>query len=313
MTKVFKPMLAASMDPDEGQTIATLRYPLLATPKIDGIRCLIVDGKALSRKMLPIPNRFIRSVLDNPAFNGLDGELLVGKSEPGATFAQCTDGIMREGGEPNFTYYVFDVWDRPTMPYNKRIEEYHGPRFPRHPRIQNLMAWKVPRAAGEPFNDEGGSLEFYLAEWLRKGHEGVMVRKPDGPYKNGRATWNEGYLTKVKPFADAEATIVGFEEQMHNGNEAQQDAFGRTKRSSAKANLTAKGTLGALVCKSEKFSEEFNIGTGFDDRLKREIWDNQGDWLHAIVKFKYQAIGSTSEKPRIPVFLGKRDARDLST
>src|SRR5690554_4631311 len=107
----FKPMLAASCD-----NLDALKYPLLATPKIDGIRCLIIDGVAMSRSLKPIPNRFIQSVIGKPEFNGLDGELLVGDS-----FQAATSGIMSGDGEPDFRYYVFDQWDAGTG-YTDRVE-----------------------------------------------------------------------------------------------------------------------------------------------------------------------------------------------
>ena len=65
-------MLAASCD-----DIDQLRYPLLATQKIDGIRCLIIDGVAMSRSLKPIPNRYIQSIIGKREYNGLDGELVV--------------------------------------------------------------------------------------------------------------------------------------------------------------------------------------------------------------------------------------------
>ena len=285
------------MDADKGETLSTLRYPLLATPKIDGIRCLIIDGVAMSRTMKPIPNRFIQSVIGRADFNGLDGELLVG-----STFQAATSGIMSEDGEPDFTFYVFDILPSyaPGITYTQRLRNLDS--GPNHPRLKFLLPIKV---------SDRTELDAYLAEQLALGHEGVMVRDPNGPYKCGRATFREGYLTKVKPFEDAEAMIVGFEEQMHNGNEATKDAFGRTERSSHKANLTGKGTLGALVCKNDKLwpGQTFNIGTGFDDAMRQRVWDYRAAFLGQYAKFKYQKIG-TVDKPRIPVFLGFRDSRD---
>jgi len=296
--KTFKPMLASSMDADEGQTIDTLTYPLLASPKIDGIRCLIIDGVAMSRTMKPIPNRFIQSVIgNNPEFNGLDGELLVG-----ATFQAATSGIMSEDGEPDFTYYAFDVWDRQEN-YSWRMINMILRFEAEHPRIKLLNPLRMETST---------ELRAYLVQQLGLGHEGVMVRSPDGPYKNGRATWKEGYLIKLKPFEDAEATVIGFEEAMHNGNEATKDAFGRTERSSHKANLTGKNTLGALVCKNDELwpGQTFNIGTGFTEDQRRSWWHLPGLLIGKTAKFRYQKIG-TQDKPRIPSFLGFRDPIDL--
>src|SRR5713101_3979205 len=69
---VTRPMLCAKLD-DPSQ----LRFPALATPKIDGIRCLKIDGAAVSRSFKPIRNRHIRwKFLALP--DGIDGELVAG-------------------------------------------------------------------------------------------------------------------------------------------------------------------------------------------------------------------------------------------
>ena len=54
MTRVIKPLLATKAQYDK------IRYPVLATPKLDGIRCLMVKGTAMSRSMKPIPNTFVQ-------------------------------------------------------------------------------------------------------------------------------------------------------------------------------------------------------------------------------------------------------------
>ena len=296
-TVKFKPMLAASCD-----DIDQLKYPLLATPKIDGIRCVIIDGVAMSRSLKPIPNRYIQSILGKPEYDGLDGELLVGN-----TFQQATSGIMSEDGEPDFTYHVFDLWDRAGATYYDRDEDLRlHVAVLASPRVVALQTVAITSRE---------ELDTYSAEQLALGHEGIMVRSPSSPYKQGRATFKEGYLTKIKPFEDAEATVISWEERMHNGNEAKTNALGRTERSSHKENLIPMGTLGALVCMNGKLwpNVSFNIGTGFDDATRDKLWGQaqRGELAGRIVKFKYQKIG-TVDKPRIPVFLGFRNAEDMS-
>lgn len=306
--KPFKPMLAAPMDEECHQCIETLDYPVLASPKIDGIRCLIINGVATTRSLkAPIPNLFIQSVLNNPALNGLDGELLVGVPTNGATFSQCTDGIMREEGQPDFTFFVFDDFTHPNNGYDFRmigIKPSVRQAAIDTGRVRFLWPTRISDAR---------DLRAYTEQQLALGYEGVMVRKPDGPYKYGRSTFKEGYLVKVKPFEDAEAEVIGFEEAMHNTNVAETNALGRTERSSCKAGLVPKGHLGALVCQNEKLwpGVTFNIGTGFTQADREHIWANRAQILGSLVKFKYQKIG-TQDKPRIPSFLGFRDARDLS-
>lgn len=290
----FKPLLA-----ETAENIDALLYPVYASPKFDGIRCIIRDGVAVSRSLKPIPNRFIQSVLARHDLNGLDGELMVNGS-----FQDVTSGIMSVDGEPDFTFWVFDDCTNPDEPFHRRDNRAH----------QRIVVAKNPRIryVAQSFLSNRSDLDDFFRHSLSKGYEGTMIRSINGRYKFGRSTLREGILLKLKPFADAEATVIGFEERMHNANEATTNALGRTERSSHKENLVPMGTLGALIVKNEKLwpGRTFNIGTGFTDALRQEIWDHQASCLGGRCKFKYQAIG-TKDVPRIPVFLGWRDSRDL--
>ena len=135
------------------------------------------------------------------------------------------------------------------------------------------------------------------------------MRDPNGLYKQGRSTLKQGWLLKVKRFLDAEAVVVGLVEKMHNNNEATLDERGYTKRSSHKENKVLANTLGALTVYSGEFGE-FDIGTGLDDNLRQLIWNNKGDYVGKLVKFKYFPIG-IKDKPRLPVFLGFRHEDDI--
>jgi DNA ligase-1 len=69
--------------------------------------------------------------------------------------------------------------------------------------------------------------------------------------------------------------------------------------------------LGALVVEYESMT--FKIGTGFDDKLRKEVWENRDKYLGKLVKFKYQEIG-VKDLPRFPSyleFIGYRDEDDL--
>lgn len=288
----MKPMLAAQCEDP-----SALRFPLYATPKIDGIRCLILDGEATARSLKPIPNEFIRAKLQG--LGPFDGELLVGES-----FQSVTSGVMSEDGEPDFRYYVFDyVSDEP---YLSRIAKLEAASASVPAEIAARLVFLLPVKI-----NTHAELDEYTAKCLADGHEGVMVRSGSGPYKQGRSTFKEGFLVKIKPFEDAEATVIGFDEQMHNGNEAVTNELGRAKRSSHKANLTPKGTLGALVVEHPEFGQ-FKIGTGFDDALRLDVWQNRSAFLGKLVTFSFQRIGM-KDKPRIPVFKSFRSSVDMDS
>jgi DNA ligase-1 len=278
--------------------VRKLTYPVLATPKLDGIRCLVVEGRAVSRKFKPIPNTHIRKKIQALGIEGLDGEIMI----EGRNFNELSGDVRREDGTPNFTYAVFD-----------HVNDFAGLKEPYAHRMVRLTRMDLPEWCQKIIPQQFGepeALSDYEKECLEQGFEGVMIRSPNGPYKCGRSTENEGYLLKLKRFEDEEATVVDYEEEMENQNVATKDAFGRTERSSHKENLVGKGTLGKLVCKSTYWPQEFGIGTGFDAALRSKLWANRPSLIGKIVKFKYQpTVGA--DRPRFPVFLGFRDEWDM--
>ncbi|MBT9170262.1 MAG: hypothetical protein DDT18_00601 [Actinobacteria bacterium] len=283
----MKPMLAAQVDFNK------LTYPLWASPKIDGIRCLILAGKAQTRNLKPIPNLFIRLLLEKyrATLDRSDGELVAG------SFNSTSSSIMSVDGQPEFKYIIFD----------RVASGSYKTRFLQEFRLLPPFAEYIETTL---VNSEAELLE-YEALCLRGGYEGVMLRRADGLdiYKYGRSTVNEAYLLKLKRFTDAEAVVVDFEEQLHNANIQERDELGYSKRSSAKDGMLPMNTLGALVVKSATFGR-FNLGTGFSREQRKEIWDNRDMYVGKLAKFKYQEIG-TDSKPRFPVFLGFRSIDDL--
>lgn len=291
----FKPMLAATLEDPE-----RLRYPVIVSPKIDGIRCVVRDGQALARSLKPIPNAFTRSrISQNIHADGMDGELLVGSS-----FQACTSAIMSIKGAPSFQFWVFDYLGNgctERTPYHERL--WHLERAVERASDAAIQAVPTKTILGPR------DLLEYEAEILGMGFEGVMVRAPAGPYKFGRSTLKEGHLLKLKRFVDFEARVVGFEEQKRNTNEATTNELGRTKRSSAKAGKVGKGTLGTLVLARLSDGVVFGCGTGFDDATRAHIWAHQNEHLGRVAKVKCQPYGE-KDAPRLPVFLGWRDEAD---
>jgi len=165
------------------------------------------------------------------------------------------------------------------------------------------------RLAQNLMHNEDEMLE-YEASSVAEGYEGIILRSPNAPYKFGRSTVNEGYLLKVKRFEDSEAEIIGFEEEMFNGNEAQTNELGRTKRSTAQAGLVGKDTLGAFLVRDIHTGVEFSIGTGLTALQRGTFWARQDEYLGQLIKYKYFPVG-VKDKPSHPVFLGLRDRRDL--
>ena len=98
----------------------------------------------------------------------------------------------------------------------------------------------------------------------------------------------------MKRFYDADCRVVGF----YNGRK--------------KTRL--ENTLGGLIVVG--FTEdgtrvECNVGSGFSDELRNEIWNNQKNWLGRTVVIKYQEVSKSKSKEvaslRFPTFERDRD------
>lgn len=301
----FKPMLAATHT-----KAALLRFPLYASPKIDGVRCVIFDGVAYSRTLKPIPNPFVQewANANGPDFlNYMDGELVVGPATAPNVMQATTSGVMRKKGEPDFSFHAFDFVRIVGLSYASRLKDLDGrylsvDPFADGPRRVNLVPHRLIHSHDE--------LNRYERECLALGYEGIMLRDPEGGYKFGRSTEREGGLVKVKRFSDAEAEVIGFEEEMHNGNEATTDALGRTERSTQASGLIGKGRLGALRVQGIPHPFKFNIGTGFTAAQRADLWDRREELLGALVTYKYFDHG-IKEAPRHPVFKAFRAKEDV--
>lgn len=294
---LVRPMLAS---PTKKQDLEKLQWPLLASPKIDGIRAVMVGGKLLSRKLLQIPNLHTQSLFQRASLEGLDGELAVGNPFDKNLMQQTLSGVMSRDGEPDVTWHIFDKWDDDDVYFRRAMLAKACAGIPEYPRVK----W-VPQTLIKSFAD----LEAYEQAVLDQGYEGVMLRHPHSPYKQGRSTLREGYLLKVKRFEDSEAVVIGFKEQMRNDNEATTDARGYTKRSTHADGKVASGILGALSVRDIVTGVEFDVGTGFTLEQRQNLWEARKYLIGKLVKYKHFPVGVV-DLPRFPTFIGFRDKRD---
>jgi DNA ligase-1 len=292
----MKPMLL----PRETPNLDTLQYPVHVTPKLDGIRCLIKNGVALSRTLKPIPNKSIQEWANKHhlELEGMDGELIVGSPTSSTVYRDTNSFVMSIDKVGEFFFYHLDWWNDMDEPY--------------FVRYQDVMVDTVPSNYRKVLSYNAHSKEKLLEleeHCLEKGYEGIVIRNPHGLYKYGRCTIKEANAFKLKRFEDDEAVIIGWEEEQHNGNNAETNELGRTKRSTKQSGLSGKETLGAFICKTRD-GVEFKIGSGFDAGDRQKFWENKSDLLGYIVKYKHFPIG-VKDKPRHPIFLGFRNAMDM--
>ena len=301
-------MLASPVD------LEKLRFPVIVSPKLDGIRALITPEGPKTRMLKDIPNEFIRKALSDPSLTGFDGEILTytekidpdsptGITEKVDDFNTIQGNVMRHDGQPRFKFVVFDDFTNDQEPYWKRFMLKQASEI-RHDFVRLLPSFTA---------EDSEELHKYEERFVSQGYEGMMIRDPRGKYKFGRATSNSQELLKMKRFFDSEATVVGFSERMSNYNAAVRNEVGNLKRSKAREGLVGSNMLGTLTVRiwikpsktAPYVHREFEIGTGFTDSQRHQLWRERRSLIGKTVTFKYQEI-SKYGVPRFPVFLGFR-------
>lgn len=318
MTTMYpgQPMLAAT-----APSFDKLKYPVCATGKVDGVRGMCRLGKLYSRTLKQFPNPHVNQMFADMVEAGLDldgveGELITdtdGVLDPGAQdhLASRTSGVlMRQYGEPKLRWYLFDVQPTPDngIPMDATFRE----RFMHLRRLEEsglLPDWcEVVQFAIARSPEQLAVIEMrYAAMHL----EGMVLRRPDLPYKFGRATANEGGFSRVVGWTSCEARIVGGLEAVENTNERVTLDTGRKERKTSVAGRKALGRLGAWQLETLDGSEiRFGCGTGFTHEQGREFWENLPSYIGKIVRVRSKA-GGVKTAPRQPVFDGFRDEIDM--
>lgn len=282
--------------------LSKVTFPKLASPKIDGFRCIVSDIARTSR-MGRFRNEHLHETFSGllPKNVTLDGEIVVGKRRGEGVLNRTSSGVTSGAGKPDFTLWVFDAPRKGAGKLNRlKIAKLHVKELS-HKRVKYLKHVLIENLE---------ELEAYIAHCLSKGFEGIMLSDPDGPYKEGKSTLREQWLLKVKPFEDAEARISGYFEEMENTNESKKDATGKSKRSSHKAGKRAKGTLGGFIGEDLTTGQEVRVGGGFTKEQRQEWWAIRDSFIGQLMTYKKQVVGEKN-KPRHPVFKAIRPVEDM--
>ena len=171
----MRPTLAGKFDE------AKLRLPCYASPKLDGIRALPTPGGVMSRSWKKLPNLATQANFTRPEIFGYDGELIVGDPRDKDCYRKTSSAIMSADGEPDATLFVFDK-----VTTGGWID-----------RFTQLTGWDHVIVLEHRLITTMEELFCYEEACVKEGFEGVMLRAPMGPYKEGRSTTKEGILLKT--------------------------------------------------------------------------------------------------------------------
>jgi DNA ligase-1 len=234
----------------------------LVSEKLDGVRA-IWDGQSLrfrSGKTINAPRWFLDGLPKTP----LDGELWLGRG----SFERLSGIVRKEVPDDaewrQVRYMIFELPGAPGT-FAQRAEQIS------ETVRQADVSW-LSEIEQFPVVDRD-SLQKRMKEVVKAGGEGLMLHRAEAPYETGRSDT----LLKMKPWADAEATVIGH--QPGKGKHA--------------------GVLGALRVRTED-GREFSLGSGFSDQQRRDPPP-----VGATVTYRYHDL-TRNGMPRFASFLRVR-------
>ena len=294
--KEFQPMKAPSRSVTEDE-LTGLAYPVLASPKLDGLRAVGYGGGIRSRTLRPFRNSLLSKLFEGSQCGGLDGELVSGFPFGPDVLPRTSSVITAAEGGLDFMWHLFDDFSKPGLSFDAR---------------HKALALRL-HALQKPLRDHCVVLEHVLchdavmvkqleARWLELGYEGLMLRSILSPYKFGRATFKEGSIYKFKRFFDTEAEVVEYEEGERNLNEQTRKPDGSSQRSTKKAGKVGAGILGTIVGRDLETGRQVRVSPGVLTHEQRvDEWRMRELRVGRIFTYKsFASVDGTA--PRFPTF-----------
>ena len=303
--KTFKPQLA----PNEKVDLSTLNYPLLASTKLDGIRCIFYKGQILSRSLKQIQNKQLRERFEvirayTEKWNFiLDGEIY----SPKLNFQEITHFVMTQdlGDEvlpDHLKFHCFDAIreDKFNEEFRWRIEK----TIEIFNRFSNLieLVFQIPVHSAK-------EVESYFEEVLKEGYEGLILRKPSSGYKFGRLTVASGDGYKLKPFVTLDAKIVDIipATKAKEGTEKTMDELGHSHTSKKKDDREEVEMAGKFIVMYK--GKELGIILAMDKKEKIKVWKNKKDYIGKWIEYKCITY-AIKDLPKNAVFVRWRKDKD---
>lgn len=268
------------------------------TQKLNGVRCTYVNGKLISRQGTEFTglDHIIDAIYKAEEKYGnqnmvLDGELIHkndGTLSDNDNFRLGT-GIInaKEGDKSNIMFMVFDI-----LPYNDFVEGKSKADYSLRRTWLDTLSVILCKTTGYvevvPLLYSGtdrDKIDGWLAFADGHGWEGIMLNK-NMPYEAKRTT----NLIKIKSFKFSDLRIIGYEE----------------------GDGKYKGMLGAVIVDYK--GNSVNVGSGFDEAERVELWKNPDGLIGKIATIKYKEVSRNKdtglESLQFPVWNGLREDKD---
>jgi len=312
--KAFKPMKF----PNDAYDVDKIEGTYLMSPKLDGIRCIFIDGQMCSRhpeevtKDRPVVKpgqlKLIPNVTLQERFNNLkgftkdtglvlDGELY----GPGMSFQDITHFVMSHNCSVpgDLEFWCFDVFS-PQQP-----ELRASSRFELSCKLQGMSGLKlVPQTVV----NRPDQIKRYYAKFREQGYEGAILKRIDSPYKFGRVTVKSGMGYKIKPYLTFDARVIGIVQatQAKEGGRTK-DAFGKSCTSKKKGDRVPINKACAFLV--DHAGVPTKVTLAMKDPEKKYIWNHSDEFIGRMIEFKGMLVGAKN-KVRHPVFVRFRDDKE---
>ena len=227
--------------------------------KLDGVRARWDGRQLISRggKIFIAPEWFVRN-FPNKA---LDGELWVGRGR----YEDVVSVVRKQKPHDGWKNVKFMVFDLPAQggTFTERVAAMQC--LANTPYLNMIEQFRV--GSNKALMDK-------LNDIARQGGEGLMLHRQTALYHSGRSD----DLLKVKPFEDAEATVIDYKP-------------GKGKNT---------GLMGAVKVRMDN-GKEFYIGSGFTQQQRKNP-----PLIGSLVTYRYQGF-TQAGIPRFAVFVRQRN------
>ena len=270
----------------------------LIEPKLDGVRCITIANYLPKVENFDV-RFFTRNGTELLGYNELASSIASLLSDSpikesimfdGEIYDTCFDGTMnnlfRKSNNKTGVYNIFDIMylrEFSTMGCAASLVQ-------RKENLKFVMSFKNPEFSSitsipfhivrfsdrKQFDEE---VSEYHSENIANGFEGSIIKRADSVYTFKRDfSWQ-----KLKPFDTIDLPI----EEIIEGD-------GKFKDMAGSVVVTHKG-------------KPVNVGSGFSDDLRKDMWDNPEDYIGTYIEIQYQEV-TKDNSLRFPSF--KRIRRD---
>lgn len=266
-------MLASAM---KEKSLSKIEFPALAQLKSDGSRCIAYCSTDGVRLMSRNGKQYIgltdlEKSLSHKEFDGfvIDGELVfdttkADRSTGNGIITKAVKGTISEQEQSNV---IFQVWDM--IPQNCYVEKgrYSVAEEIRyntlHMAVELSSTVNVQMIPCHVVGNMQAAKELFQ-DYVSKGYEGIILKNKYTPWEDKRSP----NLVKFKEELFADLLVSGF----YEGEGKYEDMLG---------GLSLESTDGII---------NVNVGSGFTDDQRTELWKNRDDLLDKIVEVKYNGV-----------------------